>query len=247
MNKIMKKTNAYYATLCLNLFTLMFANQVRADAADDPLLTLFMLEQLEYRDADEDNPAALSGQFWAGYDLDKLWIKAELERSDGVTEEAELQALYSKAIAPYWDFQMGLRKDFQPSDEQIPSRDWVVVGFQGLAPYFFEVDTALFLGESGRSALRLEAEYEMLLTQRLILSPEIELNIYGQNDPLTGVGSGLSDIQAGLRLRYEIKREFAPYIGINWSKKFGNTAHYSSLEGQPTSETQIVLGFRVWF
>ncbi len=138
---------------------------------------------------------------------------------------------------------MGLRKDFQPT----PSRSWAVLGVQGLAPYLFEVDTAVFLGESGRTALRLEAEYEILFTQRLILSPEIEVNFYGQNDEATGTGSGLSDVEFGLRLRYEIRREFAPYIGVNWFKKFGNTADFSRLEGAEVSDTQIVLGVRAWF
>ena len=124
---------------------------------------------------------------------------------------------------------------------------FIMVPRRGLAPYFFEVDTALFVGENGRTALRLEAEYELLLTQRLILTPDIEINFYGQNDKDIGVGSGLSDVQTGLRLRYEIRREFAPYIGVNWSKKFGNSANFSRMEGVDVSETQLVLGIRAWF
>ncbi len=220
-------------------------SQVQAGAEDDPLLTKFMLDQLETRDADQDNPFVLSGQFWAGYDLEKLWIKTEFESVGGEIEESELQALYSKAIAPYWDFQAGLRRDF--SVDSLPGRNWAVIGFQGLAPYYFEVDSALFIGESGDTAFRFEAEYELLFTQRLILSPEIEINLYGQDDLLARTGSGLSDIEFGIRLRYEIRREFAPYIGINWSKKYGNTADYSRLQGESTSETQFVLGLRAWF
>jgi len=139
--------------------------------------------------------------------------------------------------------QFGLRQDFQPS----PSRSWVVFGFQGLAPYFFEVDTALFIGESGRTALRLEAEYELLFTQRLILTPEVEINFYGQNDRDLGLGSGLSDLEAGLRLRYEVRREFAPYIGVNWNKSFGNTADFARDEGEDTDDFQWVIGLRAWF
>jgi copper resistance protein B len=154
-----------------------------------------------------------------------------------------LQALYSRAIAPYWDLQLGLRHDFQPS----PSRSWGVIGIQGIAPYFFEVDTALFIGESGQTALRVEAEYELLFTQKLILTPEVELNFYGQDDKDLNIGSGLSDLEAGLRLRYEIRREFAPYIGVNWNKSFGNTADFASAEGEDTDDVQWVVGLRAWF
>lgn len=222
---------------------LALANPVIAASKDDPLLTMVLIDQLEVRNANDDNPLVLEGQGWIGKDLNKLWLKVELERVDGVTEEAELQALYSKAVAPYWDFQVGLRQDFKPT----PERTWAVIGFQGVAPYFFEVDTALFIGESGRTALRLEAEYELLFTQQLILTPEIEANFYGQNDKDLGTGSGLSDIELGLRLRYEIRREFAPYIGVNWSKKFGQTAGFSRSEGEDVSDTQFVLGIRAWF
>ena len=221
----------------------MLATHAIAGAKDDPLLTKVMVDQLEVREADDDNPAVLEGQGWVGKDLNKLWLKVELERVDSETEEAELQALYSKAISTYWDFQVGMRHDFEPS----PTRSWGVIGIQGLAPYFFEVDTALFVGESGRTALRLEAEYELLFTQRLILTPEIEINLYGKDDEATGVGSGLSDVEFGLRLRYEIRREFAPYIGVNWIKKYGDSADFTRASGDKVSETQFVLGVRMWF
>ncbi|WP_026244759.1 copper resistance protein B [Dasania marina] len=214
-----------------------------AGGKDDPLLSKVMIDQLEVRDSDEDNPWVLEGQAWLGKDLQKLWLKVDAERVDGATEELELQALYSQAIAPYWDLQVGLRRDSKPT----PSRNWAVIGVQGLSPYFFEIDTALFIGESGRSALRVQAEYEILFTQQLILSPEIEANFYGQNDSELGIGSGLSDVQAGLRLRYEIRREFAPYIGINWQKSFGNSADYARSAGHDVQDSQWVVGIRAWF
>ena len=198
------------STLIVSLL-LGSSSYVLAGAKDDPLLTKVLIDQLEVRNADDGNPWVLDGQGWIGKDLQKLWLKVEVERNDGETEEAELQALYSQAIAPFWDIQVGLRQDFQPS----PNRSWAVIGLQGLAPYLFEIDTALFVGESGRTALRLKAEYELLFTQRLILTPEIEANFYGKNDEELGIGSGLSDLNTGLRLRYEIRREFAPYIGVN--------------------------------
>lgn len=242
----MKRTNKKLftsLTLASTLFLSLSSTELHAGAEDDPLLSKVMLNQLEVRDSDGDNLLVWDTQAWLGKDLEKLWIKTEGEREGGVTEEAELQALYSKAVATYWDFQLGVRHDFQPT----PTRSWAVVGFQGLAPYFFEVDTALFIGESGRTALRLEAEYELLFTQRLILTPEIEVNFYGQNDVDTGAGSGLSDVELGLRLRYEVRREFAPYIGVNWFKKYGNSADFARSAGQPIDGTQFVVGFRVWF
>lgn len=210
---------------------------------DDPLLTKVQVDQLEARAADGDNPVVLEGQAWIGYDLNKFWLKVDVEAVDGHTEEAEVQALYSRAISPYWDFQAGIRKDFQPA----PDRSWAVIGFQGVMPYEFEVETALFAGEGGRTALRLSAEYEFLLTQRLILTPEFAVNFYGKEDEEVGVGAGLSDTEAGLRLRYEIRRELAPYIGVNWTRKYGNTAEFARADGQDTHDWQWVMGIRAWF
>jgi copper resistance protein B len=242
-----KRLSLFYGKLCLSIVTvpllLSATNPVLAGGKDDPVLTKVLIDQLEVRDADDSNPWVLDGQGWVGKDLQKLWFKAEVERSDGETEETELQALYSQAIAPFWDVQIGLRQNFEPT----PSRSWAVIGLQGLAPYFFEIDTALFIGESGRTAIRLEAEYELLFTQRLILTPEIEVNIYGQNDADLGIGSGLSNVEAGLRLRYEIRREFAPYIGVNWNKSFGNTADFARNQGEDINNTQWVIGVRAWF
>ncbi len=210
---------------------------------DDPTLMKVMLDQLETRNAKGKDPTVWEAEIWIGKDLNKLWIKTEGEYVDGTTEEAELQFLYSRAIARYWDVQVGVRKDFKPK----PSRDWVAVGLKGLAPYFFEVDTALFVGEDGRTALRLQGEYEILFTQKLILTPEFEANFYGKDDPALNIGSGLSDLSVGLRLRYEIRREFAPYIGIYWSRKYGGTADFTRLAGGEISDTQFVVGIRAWF
>lgn len=210
---------------------------------DDPVLTKVMIDQFETRSTGGPDPLVIEAQGWIGKDLHKLWIKADIEQVSGETEESELQFLYSWAIYSYWDFQIGLRHDARPT----PNRDWLAIGFQGLAPYFFEVDAALFIGEDGQTALRLEAEYEVLFTQKLILTPEIEVNFHGKNDEAVGTGSGLSDMELGLRLRYEIRREFAPYIGINWTKKYGNTADFARAEGEETSDAQFVMGFRAWF
>lgn len=235
--------NGFLAGSILLSICLAHADDAGAAAVDDPLLLMGILDQFEWRDTSGDRAFSWGGQGWLGKDLRKLWFKTEGERTGGSIEEAELQFLYSKAIARYWDFQIGVRHDFEPS----PSRTWVAIGIQGLAPYFFETDIALFVGESGRTALRIEGEYELLITQRLILTPEIEANFFGMDDATVGIGSGLSEIEIGLRLRYEIRREFAPYIGVNWSRVFGSTADVARINGEDISDAQLVVGFRAWF
>lgn len=237
----MKSMTGNKTLACATAF--VCGTQAMAHDNDDPVLVHVMIDQLEWRIADDADPYALEAQGWIGRDLDKLWIKADVEHEDGGTEEAEIQALYSRAIAPFWDLQAGLRHDMEPD----PDRDWGVIGIQGLAPYFFEVDAALFVGASGDTAARLSAEYEWLFTQRLVLSPEVTVNFYGQDDARREIGSGLSDAQAGLRLRYEIRREFAPYIGVNWTRSFGDTADFAREHGDVTSDFQWVVGIRAWF
>lgn len=214
-----------------------------AASKDDPILTKVMIDQLEVRATDGPDPYVLDGQMWIGRDLNKLWLKTEIEYVDGKTEEAVVQALYSRAVAPYWDLQVGWRHDIRPK----PNRDWLAIGFEGLAPYWFEIDAAAFIGERGQVGARLEAEYEVLFTQRWVLAPEMEVNLHSKNDEETGTGSGVSDLELGLRLRYEIRREFAPYIGVNWTRKFGNTADFARDEGEDTDDVQFVAGVRAWF
>jgi copper resistance protein B len=211
---------------------------------DDPLLTKVMVTQFESRLTDFSNPVAvLDAQAWIGKDLNKFWLKTDIEFDADATEEAEFQALYSRAFAPYWDVQLGWRTDISPE----PNRNWAVIGLQGLAPYWFEIEANAFIGDDGRTAARLEVEYEILLSQQLILTPDFEINAYGKDDTATGTGAGISDLELGLRLRYEIRREFAPYIGVNWTKKLGQTAHFARDEGATTNDVQFVAGIRVWF
>ena len=226
----------------------LLSSPVLAHEGDDPLLAKVMIDQLEWRDSKDTNDQSidtyvLEGQAWIGKDLNKLWLKTDVEYVDGETEESEIQALYSRAIAPYWDLQIGLRQDLKPE----PTREWGVIGIEGLAPYFFEIDAALFVGESGATAARISAEYEWLFTQKLVLSPEISLNFYGQNDSEYQTGSGLSDVNLGLRLRYEIRREFAPHLGVHWTKSYDNTADFVREHGEDMSDAQAVAGVRVWF
>lgn len=210
---------------------------------DDPLLGRVMIDQLEIRAAEGDDPVVWEVDAWLGKDLHKVWLKTEGEHHSGETEEAELQLLYSRAISPFWDLQLGWRRDIKPQ----PERDWFAIGVKGLAPYLFEVDAALFVGESDQVGARLQAEYEYLLTQRWVLSPEIELNLHARDDAASGTGSGLSDAELGLRLRYEVRREFAPYVGVNGWRKYGDSADYARAHGEETDDVQFVAGIRAWF
>lgn len=216
---------------------------VAGDMIDDPLLAMLLFDQFEVQAGSGDDSLSWDAEGWVGKDLNKLWVKTNGEFRDGGMEEMELQALYSRPIAPFWDLQAGYRRDIRPT----PGRDWLAVGVKGLAPYYFDIDAAVFLGDNGRTAARVQFEYEFMFTQRLVLVPEFECNFYGKDDPATGIGSGLSDIEAGLRLRYEIRREFAPYIGVNWLGLYGQTADYALEEGEDTDDFRLVAGIRFWF
>jgi copper resistance protein B len=210
---------------------------------DDPLLAKVMIDKLEWRAAEGPDPLVWDAQGWIGKDLSKLWLKTEGEAVNGTISGGELQALYNRAVGPFWDLQAGWRHDFRPR----PSRDWLALGIQGLAPYELDVEATLFAGGNGQLAARFRAEYELLFTQRLILSPELEVNAYGKDDAATGVGSGFSNLDLGLRLRYEIRRELAPYLGVNWAKQLSRTADFAREKGEHTDDLQFVLGVRVWF
>ncbi|WP_304665580.1 copper resistance protein B [Pseudomonas benzenivorans] len=213
-------------------------------AVHDKMLSWFLLfEQLEYQNADEGSVLSWDAAAWIGGDIDRLWLRSEGERTNGMTEEAELQALWGHAIGPWWELVGGVRQDFKPGSPQT----WGAFGIQGMPLYGLEFEATGFVGEQGQSALRLEGDYDMLLTNRLILQPTAELNFYGKNDHERGVGSGLANSEVGLRLRYEIRREFAPYVGVTWNRAYGNTADMVREEGGDASEARLVAGIRLWF
>lgn len=198
-------------------------------------------ERLEYRD---DASATLWDlQGWYGSDLHKLWIKTEGHASDGNVEDAELQVLYSRAWTAFFDLQFGLRVS-EIDDGDIVS---AVAGLQGMAPYRVEVDAALFVSEDGDVSIRTEFERDIFLTERLILQPRAEIDIALQDIPELGVGSGLSELSLGLRLRYEVTRKFAPYLGIEHERSFGDTADLLEAAGQDPEETTLLAGLRFWF
>ena len=184
------------------------------------------------------------GEAWFGKDLDRLVVKTEGEGAfrEGV-DSAEVQALYSRALDPYWNVQAGVRYDFKPN----PSRTYATIGIEGVAPYWFETEAAVFLSNKGEVLGRVEGYYDQRLTQRLILQPRIELNLAAQDVPETRIGSGLSNAELGLRLRYEIRREFAPYIGVSYDRKVGQTADYARADGKGVKATSFVIGVRTWF
>lgn len=212
-------------------------------AHDNNIQHYVLLDRLEGWDADPGAGTAWAMQGWLGTDLDRLWLRSEGERADGRTESADVEILYGRSVARWWDVVAGVRHDFNPGGSQ----DFAAIGVMGLAPYMFEVQATGYIGESGQTAARIEVEYEMLLTNRLVLQPVVEADFYGRDDERRGIGSGLSTAEAGLRLRYEITRRFAPYVGIVHERAFGGTADFRREEGEDVDDTRIVAGFRIWF
>ncbi len=209
---------------------------------DDAPFGMLLFDRLEWRDLDDVDAQAWEFTAWYGNDYDKLWLKTEGERVES-QEEGHIKLAWDRIFARWWSVQSGVRHDFREG----PSRNWLDFGVRGLAPYFFEIDAAISFGDQGRTAARFSGEYEMLITQRLILQPELELNWYGKDDPQNGVGSGLADLELGVRLRYELLREFAPYVGVLWERKFGRTADLALHHGEDDSEVVFVAGVRAWF
>lgn len=212
--------------------------------ADEHNFAGVLVDRLEHaRTNGGGNATAYDLQAWFGRDYDRLVLKAEGEYAGGQLQEARTELLWGHALASYWDTRLGVRRDSGVG----PDRSWIAVGLQGLAPYWFEIDATAYWGTAGRSALRLAADYELLLTQRLVLQPRAEFNLYGKRDVARGIGSGLSDGVIGLRLRYEFSRQIAPYIGIERAVKFGATADMARDAGETTGETRWVAGLRLWF
>tara|TARA_R110001599_G_scaffold351965_2_gene585342 strand:+ start:2395 stop:3159 length:765 start_codon:yes stop_codon:yes gene_type:complete len=210
--------------------------------ADEHRFWTVLGDRLEYQAGADNTLFDLQG--WYGTTYNRFVVKTEGEIADSRLEESETQLLWGHAINAYFDTQLGIRLD---QYDEGTDRQWLAVGTQGLAPYWFELDMTTYLGESGRTAINIEAEYELLLTQRLILQPRAELNLYGKDDRNNDIGSGLSDLSVGLRLRYEISRQFAPYIGVEWSDTYGDTADYRRESGAKVSDTQFVAGVKFWF
>ena len=206
--------------------------------------TAVIIDRLEANFVDGEQGYTWDAQGWIGGDINRFWWKSEGEGAfgDGV-EDAEVQALYSRAFRPFWDVQTGLRQTYRPEGD----RTDLVVGIQGLAPYWFEVDAAAFLSNKGELTARAEVEYDQRITNRWILQPRAEINLSAEEIPELRIGSGLTSLQIGARLRYEIRKEFAPYVGVEWTRSFGRTADFLEADGRSSEDTRLVVGIRAWF
>jgi len=223
---------------------MVYARRLLRDEHGSIRTHLVLIDELEVRIQNGRDGYAWDAQAWYGGAINRLWMKTSGEGTFGSSpEQAEVQALWSRALDPWFNLQAGVRYDFRPD----PERGYLVLGIQGLAPYWFEVDGAFFLSEKGDLSARFEGEYDLLITQRLILQPRIDLDFALQDVPEIGIGAGLSSAEAGLRLRYEFVPEFAPYVGVNYSREFGDTARFSRAAGENVGGWSLVLGVRTWF
>jgi copper resistance protein B len=209
---------------------------------DNAPFSMLLFDELEWHERNNEDAVHWDAQAWYGTDYSKAWLRSEGNRVEGEYEGlAEL--LWDRIVARWWHAQAGVRHDFGEG----PSRDWIGFGFQGLAPHWFEVEATIYFGEQGRTAARFSGEVELLLTQRLVLQPKIEFDLYGKDDPENASGSGLADSEIGLRLRYEIRREIAPYVGLVWTRSYGDTADFARRAGDDVDELRFVAGLRLWF
>ncbi|WP_186183635.1 copper resistance protein B [Burkholderia gladioli] len=213
------------------------------DMGDTELHSYFVFDQLEWQRRAAGGTLNWNGNGWIGGDLDRLWLRTEGSRVGSRLEDAEVQALWGHSITPWWDLVAGVRHDFRPSAAQT----WLAFGIQGLALYNFESEVTAFVGQRGQASLRVEGRYDLLITNRLILQPSLEANLFAKDDAARGQGAGLGDTSLGLRLRYEVDRQFAPYLGISWDRSYGNSARMVVREGGRRSELSVLAGVRVWF
>jgi copper resistance protein B len=202
-----------------------------------------MFDQLEWQTGSGADAFSWDTKGWIGQDVNRFWFRTEGERADGRTEEAQVNLLYGRAIARWWDVTAGVRIDALPATP----RTALAVGVQGLAPYWFEVEASAYVEPSGRTHVRFETEYDLLITNRLVLQPLAEFEIYGRDDAERHIGAGLSTGEFGVRLRYEFKRELAPYVGVVWTRRFFGSADLARAAGEDVAGTRLAVGLRTWF
>lgn len=205
--------------------------------------SLLRVERLEQFDGRHGRGQAWEASGWIGGDIHRLWMRSRGEREAGRTQASNVELAYGRAVSPWWDALIGVRHDVRPAQ----SRTWAAIGLQGLAPYKFETSAMLYAGSGGQVLAEAEIEYEVLLTNRLILQPVIEATLAARDEPEHGLGRGLGKVEAGLRLRYEFTRRFAPYIGLSHERLFGDTADYHAAAGGTARDTRWVAGVRLWF
>ena len=209
---------------------------------DDAVHTLIVLDQLEWQWDQSEVGLNWDAKGWVGGDRNRLRFRAESQADGGRLDDAEAHVLYGRAITRWWDVVVGVRQDVRPG----PAQTWAAFGVQGLAPYWFEVEATGYVSNGGQTAVRLEADYELLLTNRLMLRPLVELNLYGKSHVERGIGSGLSSTDIGVRMRYEVRREVAPYVGVTWNNTFGETRELAEASGDAVSRLRLVAGLRLW-
>ena len=213
------------------------------DMQDNAAQSMVLIDQLEAAHTRNGNGQAWDAEAWYGTDTDKVWLRTEGNHTAGALEDADVEMLWSHAASAFWNTQLGVRQDVSGDDH----RTWAAFGVEGLAPYWFDLEVTGYVSASGYTAARLRAEYTLLFTQRWILQPELETNLYGKSDPRDDTGAGISDMQLGLRLRYDPTRQFAPYVGVVWVRHFGETADWIQQRREPVFDTQIVVGLHAWF
>ncbi|WP_290435608.1 copper resistance protein B [Aeromonas caviae] len=238
-----RSPDEYSDGLTLSSGPSLFEGREQLSLADEHTFSSLLIDRLEYSNGREENYASYKALAWVGKDYQKIWFKSEGEYKNSL-QDTENQVLYGYATSAYWDILFGARYDTYQSRSD---KGWLALGLQGLAPYWFEVDSSLFVDQHGLMLLSLEAEYDLLLTQKLILQPQAAMNIYSKDNDDMSVGRGISDISTGLRLRYEISRQFAPYIGVEWKTLAGNTYDLAKDHGESTSDTRFIAGARFWF
>lgn len=233
----------------INALTALAAEPGWPEPIEDNLpLGMIITDQLEYRANQGADTLRWDIQGRYGTDVNKLWVKFEGDsEASANTGELEIQTLYSRMMAPFWDLQVGIRHDRFYGVGPTTDRSFAVLGVQGLAPYRFELEPAVFISEDGDFSARLTGTYEMLFSQRLILQPRFEINIAASTVRAFGVGSGFNDVQLGLRLRYELRREFAPYVGLTWLRELGNTAELTRDNGGNIDNLAFMVGLRMWY
>lgn len=205
--------------------------------------TFVILDRLEWRRAGDRTALGVKARSWTGGDLTRLWLRLDGEVADGRVEQAGVEALVGRAISPWWDVVAGVRQDVRPGAPQT----WAVFGLQGLAPYWFDVEATGYLSTTGRTHLHVEGGHDLLLTNWLILRPHAGLDLHGRADPERVLGAGLSEAEWGVRLRYEVQRELAPYVGVRWHRTFFGTRALAAAAGSPVSGRQLTIGLRAWW
>lgn len=210
---------------------------------DDRFMTYVLFDKIEWLGGGDDRQGALETTTWMGGDINRLWLRVDGAWEDDRVEHAQIDVLYGRSFSRWWDVVAGVRQDFRPGDPLT----WAAVGIQGLAPYWFEVQATGYVGEGGRTALQLEAEHDLLITNRLILQTLVEATVHGKRDEARGVAAGLTSMETGFRVRYELRREFAPYVGVTWHRSFFGTADLARARGVDVSEGRLAIGVRTWW